>query len=210
MKITIDNRGLEAKLKRLTADLQNKVLVKAANDAATQTRNNAAREIQKTLNLPAAKIKEKLPVKKAFRRGNLTFAEIRGEYQQVGAQNFPGWKYIGKQRGRLLVSTAKVTKFAKSTKGKAGLSVQFYKNRPKMHFGIAFPLRGGSFFQRVKPSTRKSAKAWSLNMPITRIVGPSVHGEFSEQLPKHVAFGRAVFRKRLEYWLGREIRRKYG
>lgn len=207
--ITIDDAGFRTKMAAVSKAVQNRVRVKAANDAATQTRNNAARQIGTVLNLRAANIKKRLSVGRASKQQLVFISEVRGEYEMLGAQNFIGWRYAGRQRGRNIISTAKVTRFAKA-RGKRGLYVRFYKDEPPMHFSIAFPLKGGNFFQRVEPSTRKSAKAWSLNMPIERIVGPSVWGEFGAELDEHVRFGRAAYRKRLEYWIDHEIRRRYG
>jgi hypothetical protein len=206
--VTVDTRVFDRRMLRLSADLQKKVRMKALNDAAVQTRNRAQRDIGKTLNLPAKKIKEKLPVKRAsFRAGEL-YSSVLGQYAPVGIQSFIGWRYVGKQRGRNLTMTAKRTMF--ESRGKAGLFVKQHKGQPTMRFKMAFPLRAGSFFQRDLPSTSKSPKGWSKNMPIQRIVGASPWAEFAEWIRRNRRIPREIYLRRLEYWIGESITKQYG
>jgi hypothetical protein len=206
--VTVDTRVFDRRMLRLKADLQKKVRRNALNDAAVQTRNQAQRDIQKTLNLPSKKIKEKLPVKRAsFRVGEL-YSSVLGQYAPVGIQNFIGWRYVFKHRGRNVRMTAKRTMF--EAKGKAGLWVKQHKGQPTMRFKMAFPLRAGSFFQRDLPSTSKSPKGWSKNMPIQRIVGASPWAEFAEWIKRNRRIPRDIYRRRLEYWIGEAITKQYG
>jgi len=191
--ITVDDRVLKAKLRALGTKA-NTAVIRASNDAARQTRNAAQRDIGRLLNLPASKIKQKLPVRLATSRFGRAYAEVRGEYEQVGAQSFLGWRYTGRVRGRQINATSRVSRFASARQRSKGLRVRFYRNRPAVIFTRAFLYRG-SFFQRV---TRKTPR-----YPIERIVGPSVHGVFVSRFPETVADGRRIFRRRLEYWRDR-------
>lgn len=204
--ITVDTREFERRMRRLTNQALVHARLQASHDAANQTKTLASRLVGKELNLPSAKIKEKLPVK-AIRGSKSTYYELRAKYEQIGAQGFTGWKYSGKSRGRAIRSTAKSTLFGKGRTTGGGLVFKPYRNQPPLRFQSAFPLRGGSFFKRKLPSTRKSRGAWSLNMPVERIVGPSIHGAMENAFPEAVRYGYQAYRRRLAYWAGKEIRK---
>jgi hypothetical protein len=208
--ITVDTREFERRMKRLTDVALNNARIQASHDAANQTKTKASRLIGQDINLPAAKIKEKL-VAKAIRGAKHTYYELRVSYKQIGAQGFAGWKWtdISRRLGMKIVRTSKdqIGSVSRIGKGKGGLVVKFYKKQAPLHFSTAFPMRGGNFFRRVKPSTAKSAKAWSLNMPIERIAGPSVHGAMEDVFPRVVEDGRAAYRRRLSYWIGQETKK---
>jgi len=210
MSISLDTRQLDVKLRNVEKAIRDKVMVKSINDSLVQIRNRAERHIKQSLNLPASRVKSEIKVYKAS-RGRIR-GEIRGTYHQIGAQSFIGWRWTDRNRrlGLKIVRTAKdqVGKVSAIGKGKAGLSVKFRKGKPAMRFTTAFPLRG-SFYRRVIPSTRKSRGAWGLNMPLVRIVGPSVHGDFEDWVKKRGAEFIAIYTRRADHWIGEEIRRKY-
>lgn len=192
--VTIDDRGMRRKLEQL-GRRRDLVVQNAANDAARQTRSEAVRRVKASLNLPVAKIKSKLPIKLAARKYGKLFAQLSGEYEQVGAQSFIGWRFAGRVRGRDYVGSSRQFRF-KGSRSK-GLKVKFYRNRPAKTFRRAFPVRG-SFFQRETAATPR--------YPIERIVGPSVWGEMKDKFPQIVLHGRSAYRRRFRYWLDRYTR----
>lgn len=60
-------------------------------------------------------------------------------------------------------------------------------------------------FRRVRASTRKSSGAWSKNLPMTQLFGPSLPQVFGKHLGVGIARGEEQLAKNLEHEIGFEL-----
>jgi hypothetical protein len=161
------------------------VIARVINRTATSVRAVMAREIAKDIGLPVGPIKDALKVQSAIPQAD----DIRA---------------------RISVSGAKIplAKFHASgplpSRGRGTVSARIGGTRKRYEGAFLAQMRSGHIgvFRRKGPSTRKSRGAWSPNLPIVELKGPSLPQVFAKYVPLGIARGQEQLVKNLEHEVG--------
>lgn len=161
------------------------VIARVLNRTATSVKAVMAREIAKDIGLPVGPIKDELKVRLAIPEDQ----DIRARISVSGAQ-IPLSKFHASgplpSRGRGTVS-ARIGGSRKRYEG------AFLARMRSGHIGV---------FRRKGASSRKSRGAWSPNLPIVELKGPSLPHVFAKYAPVGIARGQEQLVKNLEHEVG--------
>lgn len=174
------HRALAADLKRQQRDLR-RGGARAINRTAITTRKKASQVIRETLNVKAAKIKNRLRIHKAT-AVNLS-GDIQSRYKPLRVSDFNGIRQT-----------------------KKGVTVRMRKDKPRKVFKGAFiaTVRSGhrGAFIRAGNGTRWTKgrpRTSSPNLPIKELLGPNDQTVFGENLDDLVKLSDRVLQERLQH-----------
>lgn len=204
--ITIQIDGADA----LVADFADapprvhRAAVRALNRAMTTGRAFAARSIAAAAGLKVGTVRERLPIREATK--DRPEARMSGKLTRIPLMAF---KATGPRpsRGR-----------GAGVKTRVPAAAGKYKNRYP-HAFITTVTRAGrdgihdgheGVFVRVGSSTHKSAGAWSANLPIKQLYGPSLGHLLRKIRPEAIATTQAAFEKNFAHEFQFEMSRRAG
>lgn len=177
--IAREHRKLSAELRRDAVRLR-RGAARAINRTAITARNEAAKEIRKTLNVKASKIKGRLKLIKA--NANKLEGAVQSHYKPLRVSDFNGMRQTRK-----------------------GVTVRLRKDKPRKLFKGAFiaTMRSGhrGAFIRVPPGSRRTRgrpATSSPNLPIKELLGPNDQTIFGEHLDDLVRLSDKVLQERLQ------------
>ena len=186
MRITIKTNfpAVQRQLDALRQEVADKALARAVNATAAQGQTAMSKEIRAEFNIPAAKVKEKLHVKKAtFKKGRFNIeAELYSKDRS------------GRRRAINLINFG-------ARKTKAGLSVKIRKSGGRTIVSMGFiGNKGRTAFKRTGPKRLPIAPLQTIDIPqmfntkrINSKVVKLIEAKFPQVFEREVAFALRQF-----------------
>lgn len=183
------HRAIAADLKRQKRDLR-RGGARAINRTAVTSRKRASQVIRKTLNVKAAKIKNRLKIRKAS-ANNLAGA-VQSHYKPLRVSDFNGMRQTRK-----------------------GVTVTMRKDKGRKLFGGAFIVTLKNGYRGAYIRAGIGANGWtkgrphtsSPNLPIYELLGPNDQTIFGENLDSLVRLSDADLQKNLQHEIEYALRR---
>lgn len=178
--VTFDFRELTRKLARLK-DRMPKAVARSLNRAAVSARAAMVPAVAADMGVKATVVREAIAIRQATPSALVSRVAARGKPIPLIHFNARGPEPT-RGRGRGVTYRSKV--------GKGVIEDAFIATMQSGHRGV---------FKRVGTSVRKSRGAWSKNLRITELHGPSVPHVFAKHYPLGIARGEESLRQNLKH-----------
>lgn len=178
--VTFDFRDVTRKLAQLK-DRMPKAVARSLNRAAVSARAAMVPAVASDMGVKASVAREAMAIRQATPSTLASRVVARGKPIPLIAFNARGPE-PSRGRGRGVTYRSKV--------GKGVIKDAFIATMQSGHRGV---------FKRVGAGSRKSAGAWSKNLPIVELHGPSVPHVFAKHYPLGIARGEESLRQNLKH-----------
>jgi hypothetical protein len=178
IQLTVDDHTVLANIDRIIATVPEAVS-RAMNKSIASGRTIMAREISRDLGVKVGEVRDQLKVTSAHPKRLVTILEASGKRIPLIEFNASG---------------------PEPTRGKGrGVSYRIQGRRKRIAGAFLATLKSGHRGVFIKASTlaRESAKAWSKNLPIVELFGPSLPKVFLKFRPMGLARSMEQLRKNL-------------